>query len=97
MPHLGRCVHPDAPGGLDLRPQGAGLEEPFDLALADPPYAQGEAQRLVGVFRKKPFATELWLEHPWRESLELPEWARTRRYGDTALSTIPSSPSAEDA
>jgi hypothetical protein len=30
------------------------------------------------------------LEHPWRESLELPEWARTRRYGDTALSTIPS-------
>ena len=73
-----------------------GLDEPFDVALADPPYAQGEARRLVDVFRKKPFAKELWLEHPWRESLDLPEWARTRRYGDTALSTIPSTPPAED-
>jgi len=69
-----------------------GLTEPFDVALADPPYARGEAQRLVDVFMKKPFAKELWLEHPWRESLALPEGARTRRYGDTALSTIPSRP-----
>lgn len=67
-----------------------GLDEPFDLALADPPYAKGEAQRLVDLFRKKPFAKELWLEHPWRESLQLPESARTRRYGDTALSAISS-------
>jgi 16S rRNA (guanine966-N2)-methyltransferase len=74
-----------------------GLAEPFDIALADPPYAQGEAQRLVDVFLKKPFAKELWLEHPWRESLELPAWVRTRRYGDTALSTITSSPPVEDA
>ena len=66
------------------------VDEPFDLALADPPYAKGEAQRLVDQFRKKPFAKELWLEHPWRESLQLPESARTRRYGDTALSTISS-------
>jgi 16S rRNA (guanine966-N2)-methyltransferase len=65
-----------------------GLEEPFDVALADPPYARGEAQRLIDRFLKEPFANELWLEHPWRESLELPSWARTRRYGDTALSTI---------
>jgi 16S rRNA (guanine966-N2)-methyltransferase len=65
-----------------------GLDEPFDVALADPPYARGEAQRLVDLFLKKPFAKELWLEHPWRESLELPAWARTRRYGDTALTTI---------
>ncbi len=64
------------------------VTEPFDLALADPPYARGEAQRLVDRFLKEPFAKELWLEHPWRESLELPERARTRRYGDTALSTI---------
>ncbi len=67
-----------------------GLHEPFDLALADPPYAKGEAQRLVDLFLKRPFAKELWLEHPWRESLELPESARTRRYGDTALSTLSS-------
>jgi 16S rRNA (guanine966-N2)-methyltransferase len=68
------------------------LDEPFDVALADPPYARGEAQRLVDVFMKKPFAKELWLEHPWRESLAFPDWARTRRYGDTALTTIPSPP-----
>jgi 16S rRNA (guanine966-N2)-methyltransferase len=73
------------------------LEEPFDLALADPPYARGEAQRLIDVFLKKPFAKELWLEHPWRESLDLPQWARTRRYGDTALSTLSSSPPEETA
>ena len=65
-----------------------GFEETFDVALADPPYARGEAQRLIDRFLKAPFANELWLEHPWRESLELPAWARTRRYGDTALSTI---------
>jgi 16S rRNA (guanine966-N2)-methyltransferase len=65
------------------------VAEPFDLALADPPYAKGEAQRLVDLFVKEPFAKELWLEHPFRESLQLPESARTRRYGDTALSTIP--------
>ncbi len=66
------------------------VDERFDLALADPPYAQGEAQRLVDRYLKEPFAKELWLEHPSRESLDLPEWARTRRYGDTSLSTIPS-------
>jgi 16S rRNA (guanine966-N2)-methyltransferase len=66
------------------------LEEPFDLALADPPYAQGAAARLVQTFRAKPFAHELWLEHPWRETLPLPDDARTRRYGDTALTTLTS-------
>ena len=66
------------------------VEEPFDVALADPPYAQGAAARLVQVFREKPFARELWLEHPWREQLPLPEGARTRRYGDTALTMLTS-------
>ena len=66
----------------------ASLVEPFDLALADPPYAKGDAARLVRSFREKPFARELWLEHPWREQLPLPEGARTRRYGDTALTTL---------
>ena len=60
----------------------------FDLALADPPYRGGAAQRLVERFVEAPFAKALWLEHPWREDLPLPEVARTRRYGDTALTTI---------
>ncbi len=66
----------------------ARLAEPVDLALADPPYAGPEAQRLVERFTSEPFARELWLEHPWRAPLVLPEGARTRRYGDTALTTI---------
>lgn len=57
----------------------------FDVALADPPYGTGDAQRLVEVFRSNPFAKELWVEHPWRESLPAGPEDRTRRYGDTAL------------
>jgi 16S rRNA (guanine966-N2)-methyltransferase len=64
------------------------LDDPFDIALADPPYASGEAKRLVERYVREPFANELWLEHPVREDLSLPDDARTRRYGDTALTTL---------
>lgn len=60
----------------------------FDLAMADPPYSGEAATRLVERWVEEPFARVLWLEHPWREPLPLPEGSRTRRYGDTALSTI---------
>ena len=60
----------------------------FDLAFADPPYGTGDAARLVEAFLGTPFARELWLEHPVREALPLPESARTRRYGDTALTVL---------
>jgi 16S rRNA (guanine966-N2)-methyltransferase len=66
----------------------SGPVEDFDVALADPPYGGGAARRLVDRYLDAPFARELWLEHPWRESLPLPEGSRTRRYGDTALSTL---------
>ncbi len=66
--------------------------ETFDVALADPPYAGGDAERLVQVFRSVPFARELWVEHPWREALPLGPQDRTRRYGDTALSLIVADP-----
>jgi 16S rRNA (guanine966-N2)-methyltransferase len=68
----------------------AASEECFDVALADPPYERGAAPRLVQLFAAKPFAKELWLEHPSREALTLPSDARTRRYGDTALTTLTS-------
>ncbi len=64
------------------------VDEPYDIALADPPYGSGYASRLVEHFREEPFARELWLEHPVREELSLPSSAKTRRYGDTALSRI---------
>lgn len=60
---------------------------PVDVALADPPYGSGDAVRLVERFLSEPFASELWVEHPSREALPEAEGARTRRYGDTALTT----------
>jgi 16S rRNA (guanine966-N2)-methyltransferase len=66
--------------------------EVFDVALADPPYAGGDAARLAQVFRAAPFARELWVEHPWREALPLGPDDRTRRYGDTALTLIVAEP-----
>lgn len=60
----------------------------FDVAFADPPYETGDARALVERFLERPFARVLWLEHPWREKLPLPDHARTRRYGDTALTTL---------
>ena len=60
----------------------------FSFAVADPPYGSGHAQALADKWREGPFARELWLEHPSRETLRLPGAATTRRYGDTALTTL---------
>ena len=60
----------------------------FDIALADPPYGTTASFCLVSEFYDKPFARELWLEHPWGEALDYPGTARTRRYGNTALTTL---------
>jgi 16S rRNA (guanine966-N2)-methyltransferase len=54
----------------------------FDLALADPPYTTDQAVRLVALFRHKPFARILSVEH--RSDQEL-DGDHTRRYGDTAI------------
>ncbi len=62
--------------------------EGFDVALADPPYGTGDAARLVEAFLARPFARELWVEHPSRESLPSGPDDRTRRYGDSALTLI---------
>jgi len=64
----------------------------FDVALADPPYGRGDVERLAELFRTRPFARELWVEHPWREELALGPADRTRRYGDTAITHIVATP-----
>lgn len=74
----------------------ARLDGRFDLALADPPYASGrasgrasgQAADLVRLFRRSPFAEELWLEHARDQTMPpaVPP-RRQRRYGDTLLST----------
>ncbi len=64
----------------------------FDLALADPPYGQGHATRLVEHYLREPFARELWVEHGARDSLpDLPA-LRQRRYGDTILTHLEAPP-----
>jgi 16S rRNA (guanine966-N2)-methyltransferase len=60
----------------------------FDLALADPPYERGFAQRLLDLWQAVPFANELWVEHRSSESLSLPPGALQRRYGDTTLTIV---------
>ena len=68
----------------------AGLEAgAFDVAFADPPYAQGFAAALADAFAAVPFAGLLCIEHGRDDPVpELPG-ARTRRYGDTSLTFIP--------
>ena len=63
----------------------AGPGRPFDLVLADPPYASPQVSVLVSTFAEDPFADMLCVEHASgvRFGLE-PDW--NRRYGDTALS-----------
>lgn len=65
-------------------------EEAFDVALADPPYGRGGAAALAGLWAEHRFARELWVEHRSDEVLpELPG-LRSRRYGDTTLTTLTS-------
>lgn len=60
----------------------------FELAMADPPYDGGYAERLLRHFIAVPFARELWIEH--RTSAVLPQLAgmRSRWYGDTTLTIV---------
>ena len=69
----------------------AGRIEPgaFDLAFADPPYGHGLAAALLEQFARRPFASKLWIEHRSDETLPALAGARTRRYGDTSITSIP--------
>lgn len=61
----------------------------FDIVLADPPYHRGYAESLVERFVEVPFAAWLWIEHAADEKLPDLPGARLRRYGDTAITSIP--------
>lgn len=64
----------------------------FDLALADPPYEQGYAARLVEEFSRRAFASELWVEHRSGEPMPDLPGVGQRRYGDTTLTVIAAEP-----
>ena len=60
-------------------------ERTYDVAFADPPFSTDHAQRLVAIFKAKPFAGILGLQH--RAALEL-DGDETRRYGTHALTFL---------
>jgi len=57
----------------------------YDVAFADPPYAGGQAARLVALFRVNPFARIISIEHAADQPIPGDD---TRRYGDTAVTFI---------
>jgi 16S rRNA (guanine966-N2)-methyltransferase len=68
----------------------------FDIALADPPYGEGMARRLVESYRRSPFARILSVEHEPDETLGSPAGAVERRYGDTVITFIAASDLEEE-
>ena len=54
----------------------------YDVALADPPYASGDAATLAHLFRATPFARVFSIEHSTDQAIAGDD---TRRYGDTAI------------
>ncbi len=54
----------------------------YDLVFADPPYDLGAGPTLVALFRVRPFARILSIEHRATEQLDGDD---TRKYGDTAV------------
>ena len=57
----------------------------FAVAFADPPYGTGQAAALAGVFRSRPFATVLGIEH---EPKEILDGSDTRRWGGVAVTFL---------
>ena len=57
----------------------------FDVAFADPPYTTGHASRIAALFRARPFARILGVEHDVHEDVGPGE---ERRYGRTVLTFL---------
>jgi 16S rRNA (guanine966-N2)-methyltransferase len=60
----------------------------YDIAFADPPYAQGLASRLVDRYLEAPFSRILAVEHDPGEVLAVPPGTDVRRYGDTMITFL---------
>jgi len=57
----------------------------YDIAFADPPYTTGHASRIADIFRKKPFARILGVEHDRSENVGEGDH---RKYGTTILTFL---------
>jgi len=60
-------------------------EAAYDVAFADPPYTTGHAARIADLFRQRPFARILGVEHDRREDVGAGDH---RRYGTTVLTFL---------
>lgn len=57
----------------------------YDIAFADPPYTTGHAARIADLFRKRPFARILGVEHDKSEDVGEGDH---RKYGTTILTLL---------
>ena len=57
----------------------------YDIAFADPPYTTGHASRIADLFRKRPFAGILGVEHDKSEDVGEGDH---RKYGSTILTLL---------
>lgn len=60
----------------------------YDIAFADPPYTTGHAARIAALFRARPFARILGVEHAVHEDVGPGDH---RRYGSTILTFLEAS------
>lgn len=57
----------------------------YDVAFADPPYTTGHAARIAAIFRDRPFARILGVEHDVKEGVGAGDH---RRYGTTVITFL---------
>jgi len=57
----------------------------YDVAFADPPYTTGHATRIADIFRTRPFARMLGVEHDTHENVGEGDH---RRYGTTVITFL---------
>lgn len=78
-----------------VSPHPSSVIRPYQLALADPPYASGIAGELATIWLNAAFSDIFCLEHSSSDALPDPTSGATvdrRRYGDTALTIYRVSP-----
>lgn len=86
------CVHRGDVFAFLNRPRG----RRWDVALADPPYRKGLANRLVDVFGQRPFADVLCVEHEPGALAGERSISWSRRYGDVELSFLTAGPTGSE-
>lgn len=73
----------------------AASHRPYQVALADPPYASEVAERLAHIWLQAPFSDIFCIEHAASQTLPEPGDGASvdrRRYGDTALTIYRAAP-----